>query len=237
MKQTDEIGVRDTPKVFVVCDQSDTAPVWGYILRQNGLTVILESSLDNALERWSAEIPDLVVIDVDTNRQDPLEVCRHFRAIGLAPILLFLPHHHETLILNAYAAGVDDVVVKPISPAIFAAKIAAWVRRSWTIPVDRLGLVSTGRHRLDPQRRCLCGPNGKEVRLTNLELQLLHLLMSEPGQVFNSEEIIRTIWGQYGTGDNVLLKNVVYRLRKKIEADPAEPILVQTWPRGYSFEG
>jgi two-component system, OmpR family, response regulator len=237
MNQVDELKSKYIPKIFVVCDQSDTAPVWGFILRQQGLVVILQTSLDKAVDRWSIEMPDLVVLDIDITHQDPMVLYKKFRAVSVAPILLFLPAHHENQILEAYAAGVDEVVVKPISPAIFLAKIVAWVRRSWTVPVDGLSLVKAGKHRLDPGRRCLIDPAGLEIKLTNLEFRLLHLLMSRPAFVFSAEEIIQSIWGGFGSGDQVLLKNVVYRLRRKIEADPSRPALLQTWQGGYSFQG
>ena len=237
MSQVDELKSNYVPKIFVVCDRTDTAPVWGFILRQQGLVVILETSLDKAVDHWSMEMPDLVVIDIDITHQDPMLLYKKFRAVSVAPILLFLPAHHETQILEAYAAGVDEVVVKPISPAIFLAKIVAWVRRSWTLPVDGLSLVKAGRHRLDPTRRCLIDPNEQEIKLTNLEFRLLHLLMSRPAFVFSAEDIIQSIWGGFGSGDQVLLKNVVYRLRRKIEVDPGHPTLLQTWQGGYSFQG
>ena len=233
----DELKSNYVPKIFVVCDRTDTAPVWGFILRQQGLVVILETSLDKAVDHWSMEMPDLVVIDIDITHQDPMLLYKKFRAVSVAPILLFLPAHHETQILEAYAAGVDEVVVKPISPAIFLAKIVAWVRRSWTLPVDGLSLVKAGKHRLDPTRRCLIDPNEQEIKLTNLEFRLLHLLMSRPAFVFSAEDIIQSIWGGFGSGDQVLLKNVVYRLRRKIEVDPGHPTLLQTWQGGYSFKG
>lgn len=237
MNPVDELKSKYVPKIFVVCDRTDTAPVWGFILRQQGLKVILETSLDKAVDRWSMEMPDLVVIDIDIAHHDPMVLYKKFRAVSVAPILLFLPAHHETQILEAYAAGVDDVIVKPISPAIFLAKIVAWVRRSWTVPVDGLSLVKAGKHRLDPTRRCLIDPTGDEIKLTNLEFRLLHLLMSRPAYVFNAEEIVQAIWGGFGNGDQVLLKNVVYRLRRKIEEDPSRPTLLQTWQGGYSFQG
>ena len=228
---------RPIAKIFVVCDQEDTAPVWGYILRQRGLIVILERSIEKAVDRWSSEMPDLVVLDLDVLHEERMELYQKFRAVSVAPILLFLPAYHETQILEAYHAGVDDVIVKPVSPAIFLAKILAWMRRSWTVPITNLSLVKAGKHRLDPSRRCLVDPDGIEVRLTNLEFRLLHLLMSRPGFVFSVEEIIESIWGGYGNGDQVLLKNVVYRLRKKIEEDPSHPLYLQTGPGGYSFQG
>jgi len=231
------IDATQVTKVFVVCDRSDTAPVWGYILRQRGLIVILETSLEKVMDRWSAEMPDLVVIDLNGEHQARMKLYQKFRAVSVAPILLFLPTYHETEILEAYHVGVDDVVVKPVSPAIFLAKIMAWMRRSWTVPVDNLSLLKAGKHRLDPGRRCLIDPDGIEIRLTNLEFRLLHLLMSQPGYVFSLEEIIESIWGSYGNGDQVLLKNVVYRLRKKIEVDSSHPVLLQTGQGGYSFRG
>ena len=237
MTQADPLKNRDVPKIFVVCDQRDTAPVWGYLLGEQGLTVVLETSIAKALDRWANEITDLVVIDIDIPHEDRMELYQRFRAVSVAPILMFLPTYHETQILEAYATGVDEVVVKPISPAIFLAKIQAWVRRSWTVPVDGLGLVRVGKHRLDPTTRCLIDPTGCEIKLTNLEFRLLHLLMSRPAIVFNAEDIIQAIWGAFGNGDQVLLKNVVYRLRRKIEDDPSRPALLQTWQGGYSFQG
>lgn len=224
-------------KIFVVCNQRDTAPVWGYILRQQGLIVILETSLEKAVDRWSIEMPDLVVLDLTANHTERMEIYQRFRAVSEAPILLFLPTYHETEILESYQAGVDDVIVKPISPPIFLAKIMAWVRRSWTVPVASLSLIHAGSHRLDPARRCLIKAGDSAVKLTNLEFRLLHLLMSRMGQVFSAEEIIQSIWGGYGEGDQVLLKNVVYRLRRKIEVDPGHPVLLQTGHGGYCFQG
>jgi DNA-binding response OmpR family regulator len=237
MTQVEHQEKRAIPKIFVVCDQSDTAPVWGYILGQKGLSVLLETSFAKAVERWSTEITDLVVIDIDVPHVDRMELYKRFRAVSVAPILLFLPAYHETQILEAYAAGVDEVIIKPVSPAVFLAKIMAWTRRSWTISVEGLNLVQAGKHRLEPARRCLVNPDGTEVKLTNLEFRLLHLLMSRSGQVFSAEELVESIWGGYGNGDHVMLKNVVYRLRRKIEADPSRPLLLQTGLGGYSFQG
>lgn len=237
MKPIDDITIKPTPKIFVACDLGDTAPVWGYILKQQGLIVILESKVEKALERWSVEMPELIVIDIEVVRHDPLELCKKFRAISVAPILLFLPAYHETQILDAYVIGVDDVIVKPVSPPIFLAKIQAWMRRTWVMPIDGLNLVKAGRYRLMPLSRCIVDPNGEQIKLTNLEFRLLHLLMSRPLHVFMAEEIIQAIWGGYGNSDHVLLKNVVYRLRKKIEMNQGNPVIIQTWPGGYSFNG
>jgi DNA-binding response OmpR family regulator len=84
MNAVDNLKSTHVPKIFVVCDQTDTAPVWGYILRQQGLIVILEASLDKAVERWSTEIPDLAVIDINIKHQDPMALYSKFRAVSVA---------------------------------------------------------------------------------------------------------------------------------------------------------
>ena len=235
MSQTDFGKSTHIPKIFVVCDLMETAPVWGYILKHKGMQVVLKSDVDQAVEHWTNAAPDLLVIDIDTEKRDPVELYRSFRSVIMVPVLLFLPSHHETHILDAYAAGVDEVVVKPISPPIFLAKIVSWLRRSWIVPADEFTLLKSGKYRLDPNQRALIGPDEIDIRLTNLEFRLLHLLMGRPGHIFAAEDIIQSIWGGYGSGDPVMLKNVVYRLRKKIEADPTHPVTVQTRPGGYVF--
>lgn len=213
-------------RVFVVCDQSDTAPIWGYIIREKGLTAIIETSAQRAMDRSLGEMPDLVVIDVNVPHAERIKLCRRFRSLTNSPILLFLPANNEAEILEAYQAGVDECVVKPISPALFMAKIMAWARRSHE---GREGDVSH-RIRLDARRRMVVNAQGNEIRLTNLEFRLLRLLMSQPGRVFANEEIIAHVWGLDERGDSAALKNVIYRLRKKLGAE-----MIQTWPGGYSF--
>ena len=219
-------------RVFVVCDQDATAPIWGYIIREKGLVAILETSVQRAMERSMEEIPDLIVIDVNTPHAQRIELCQKFRALTSSPILLFLPTNNESEILEAYQMGVDECVVNPISPAIFLAKIMAWAKRSWTIPMSP---VRAGKLKLEPARRSAVEPGGDEIKLTNLEFRLLHLLMSRPGYVFKNEEIMQTVWGVQG--DLAVLKNVIYRLRKKLDLESDKPpYLIQTWPGGYSFQ-
>ncbi len=223
------------PKIYIICNQGDTGPAWGYILRQKGVSVVMETSPERAIDHWSEELPDLVVIDVDASHSDRVGLCKQLRAVSVGPILVFLPAHHETEILEAYAAGADDCVIKPISPAIFLAKVMAWAQRSWLLPIESVRPVQTANWNLDPRTRSLVHVRGIRVPLTNLEFRLLNLLMSKPGQVFSNEELIRVVWGNYGQGDEVLLKNVVYRLRKKLDSNGDNIKPMQTWQGGYSF--
>ncbi|MGC8856134.1 MAG: response regulator transcription factor [Anaerolineae bacterium] len=224
--------IPSTLRVFVVCDQDATAPIWGYIIREKGLVAILETSVQRAMGRAAEEQADLIVVDVNASHSQRMELCQRLRSMSQSPILLFMPTNNENEILEAYQLGVDECVIKPISPAIFLAKIMAWARRSRREPVH---LPASPHLALDPARRVLIGPANRPVKLTHLEFRLLHLLMSRPGYVFQTEEIIPAVWGERRKGDTVLLKNIVYRLRKKLSEQAEQPNVIHTWPGGYSF--
>ena len=94
--------------------------------------------------------------------------------------------------------------------------------------IDHLNPVKVGTLQLFPSEKMVLLQNGGAVRLTNLELRLLLYLMNRPGQIVTIEELNQKVWGYNSEADNTMLKNVVYRLRRKIEQDPANPLVIQT---------
>jgi len=220
----------------VVSDPSGNEPAWDHVLRHKGLIVLLEGPATGALSRWSANAFDVVVVDAGETASRRIRLGQTIREHIDASILLCLHPSQEKSILKAYAAGMQEVVLHPLDPPILLAKILAWARHQRNGLSAQGGPFNTGKYSLNPSRRCLIDAHGMEIMLTSLEFRLLQLLMSRPGHVFSVEEIVRSIWGVYGQNDHVLLKNVVYRLRRKIGADPRRPRLVHTWPGGYSFQ-
>jgi two-component system OmpR family response regulator len=146
----------------------------------------------------------------------------------IIPIMLLTPARTEDFILQAYAAGVDDCMIKPVSPSLFQAKIKVWLQRSGAMSSAILNPLKVGPLQLFPSEKLVLLKNGSAAPLTNLELRLLYCLMSQPGQIVTIEELNYRVWGYTAEADNTMLKNVVYRLRRKIEADPAKPLIIQT---------
>ena len=163
MNPNEQTESKASPRVFVICDQNDTAPIWGYIIREKGMIAILETSIERAMTRLAEVTPDLIVIDINAPHPERIEVCTNFRAQSESPILLFLPASHETEILEAYQAGADECVIKPISPAIFLAKILAWARRGQTTLASGLKPVKANNLHLDPTRRSAVDSDGREI--------------------------------------------------------------------------
>ena len=222
--------------VLIVCNEASTAPVWGYMIRKKNLQAIIETDPQNASRHCVEEEPALAILDLQLPHSKILDLCLNLRAVCENPILLFLPSYDENLIIKYYDAGIDDCIVKPISPAVFYAKVRAWLRHSKRLPVDAMLELQVGDIYLDPDKNSLKIDDEKEIKLTDLEVRLLYLLMSRPDKVFDADAIVNQVWGLYGEQDVSLLKHVIYRLRRKLEDDPDNPRWIQTWHgKGYSF--
>jgi DNA-binding response OmpR family regulator len=130
----------------------------------------------------------------------------------------------ERFLLRAYEAGADDCLVQPLSIHLLLAKVQAWLRRSGVIDKS-VGHVEAYGFRFDSIKSEVITPQEELIRLSQLEARLLHLLMSNHGQVVATDLIIQRVWpDNYASdGDRHLLKALVHRLRRKIEADPTAP--------------
>lgn len=223
-------------RVLLISDDLDMGRIWVYALRQMGPEATLARMVDDSLSHWGEGAYDLAIVDVHDAHQEVISLCRRLRAQAVNPIMLLTPRGGEDQVLEAYEAGVDDCVVKPVSPCLFLAKVRVWLRRSWTVSTKALDSFQVDGLCLDPVRREAVITGGAAAKLTNLEFRLLYLLMSHRGQVLQSDLILDRVWGYFGGGDSAMLKNVVYRLRRKIEPDPSRPTYIQTVTgEGYAF--
>ena len=215
------------PKVLIISNKPTTGPLWVFSLQQQKLHAVLEPNPSNALQRWEKEIPDLLILDVTLPEVQTLELIKSLRAEMLIPILLLAAAWTEANVLAAYEAGIEDFLVKPVSPSILQAKIKVWLKRSASVSLGVLNQIKVGTLQLFPSEKTILVGN-RAVRLTNLELRLLYYLMNRSGQIVTIEELNQKVWGYSAEADNTMLKNVVYRLRRKIEHNPANPLIIQT---------
>lgn len=222
--------------IMIVCDEPTTSRVWGMLLVDLHCHPIIANTVSHALEALEESAPDLIVVDVTSRDVNGVQICRTLREHVVVPMLFFTPINNETHMLEAYQAGADDCIIKPISPALFLAKIRVWLHRSWTVQVESLNKLTVGEYTLDPSTHHLLSKDGRKIRLSNLEFRVLYLLADHPNQTFSNEEIIGRVWGFNDDRNSVLVKNVIYRLRKKIEPNPNEARYIRTETGGYLFK-
>jgi two-component system, OmpR family, response regulator MtrA len=231
------VKIRNIPNVLIVSNIDLSKIPWVELLiRRLQVNVILESCVGNVTNRWAEVIPDLILFDCDLPETEFIEIVKSVRYETTIPVVAILQQTKTDTQIKFYQAGVDDCLFKPFDQDLFLAKMKIWLRRSWAIPADTLGPLKFGNLQLVPSERIIILENGEKKRLTNLEFRLLYCLMSQPQRIFNSEGLIRQVWGSHGDGDLTTLKNIIYRLRQKIETDATDPKFIKTIVgTGYQF--
>jgi len=213
-------------KALIVDDDRVLADVVAFTLRREGFEVSKAYDGEAALERWVAEQPDLIVLDINLPKLSGFEVCQQIRRQDDTPILLLTVRDEEDDIVRGLELGADDYITKPFSPRQLVARALAVMRRAGkkTAPAIR----QMGRFMLNPSRREIrLGETGQAISLTPLESQLLDYLMLNSGHVLTNESIIEHVWGAEG-GDRDMLRQLVHRLRGKIaQAAPHQDDLTE----------
>jgi DNA-binding response OmpR family regulator len=220
-------------KILVVEDDLSLSDIIGFALRRAGFEVKTAFDGEDALVAWADEAPALVLLDLNLPKLDGLTVCRRIRTESKTPIIILSVRGGDEAVVQGLELGADDYIVKPFSPSQLVARIRAVLRRVETTPLP--GLLMVGELVLDRNRNEVQRNGQPPIRLTPLETRLLESLMLNVGQVMPAELLINAVWGIDG-GDRAMLKQLVYRLRSKLEADPAQPRLLETVPGiGYAL--
>jgi len=214
-------------KALIVDDDRTLADVVAFTLRREGYEVIQAYDGKAALARWKEEDPDIIILDVNLPKLDGFAVCRHIREQTNTPILLLTVRGEEDDIVHGLNLGADDYITKPFSPRQLVARTQAVLRRAGytaSTPYRQVGDLQ-----FDPKRRVLTIGNSEPIALTALESRLLDCLMLNAGQVMTTEAVIDHVWGPQG-GNSDMLRQLIHRLRGKIEPDPAHPMHIETVP-------
>ncbi|HSU82204.1 MAG TPA: response regulator transcription factor [Thermoanaerobaculia bacterium] len=207
-------------KILVVDDDLELSSLIGYALRQAGYMVVEAGDGVAAIAAFERESPALVILDVNLPRLSGLEVCRKIRAASRVPVMMLTVRSAEEDQVQALDLGADDYLTKPFSPRTLLARVRALLRRAGE---EKPLPLAAGDLSLDLELQSVSVRGAGPVRLTRLELRLLQILLANAGHTLPAERLLAHVWGSRGSGDRQLLKQLVHRLRQKIEADAAEP--------------
>ena len=173
-----------------------------------------------ALDTVHRDAPDLVILDLGLPDIDGVEVCTQIRESRSTPIVVLSARGGENDKVRALDAGADDYVTKPFGTEELLARVRVALRRIDTAPSNEP--IVRGTLVIDRERfRVLT--DGKEVRLTPKEFELLTYLAQRPGRVVTHRAILRAIWGPQALDQPEHLRVLVGSLRRKIEPNPSAP--------------
>jgi DNA-binding response OmpR family regulator len=221
-------------KILLVDDDPDLLAVTGFALQQAGFLVVKAADGVAALDAFQREQPDLAVLDINMPKMNGFELAQKLRERSKIPLLMLTARNEEEDVVRALGIGADDYLGKPFSPKILLARVKALLRR---VGLEAEETVAFRGLSLDAAELTLRGLPSGDVRLTPLEARFLQLLFAHGGRTVPTDRLLVHVWGNRAGGNRQLLKQLVHRLRHKVETDPAAPRLIKTVPNaGYSID-
>ena len=223
-------------KVLVADDDKNICELLRLYLVKEGFQVVLAGDGEEALARFSAENPDIILLDVMMPRLDGWQVCREIRKKSECPIIMITAKGETFDKVLGLELGADDYVVKPFETKEIVARIKAVLRRTGKsaaendvkeVSYDKL-VVNMTKYELKV--------DGKVVDTPPTELELLYHLASNPNRVYTRDQLLDEVWGFEYYGDSRTVDVHVKRLREKLEGVSDKWTLKTVWGVGYKFE-
>ena len=224
-------------RILVVDDDPQIRRVMKATLVGHSYEVMEARTGEEALEKLPQEMPNLVLLDMNMPGMGGLETCRAICAGSDVPVIILSVRNTEKDKVAALDAGADDYVTKPFGIEELLARIRAALRRSPLAQEGGPRGFSAPDLEIDFETRRVHA-NGKDVRLTPKEFELLRHLVANAGKPVTHRELLQSVWGPDYGDEPEYLRVFVNQLRKKIEVNPAKPkyILTEPWV-GYRFAG
>ncbi len=219
--------------VMVVEDDSAIRLVLRTNLEDEGYQVVEAETAEQALVLNVDRKADVVLVDLRLPGIHGLDLVRSLRATSQVPIIIVTAQTDSHDVVAGLEAGADDYVTKPFVAKELMARIRSQIRRT-TPPEDAApGVLVCGPIELHPETAEVLR-DGEPVAVSRIEFWVLAELIAARGRVLSRDYLLRQVWGYGNAGDGRVVDNLVYRLRSKIEADPANPQLLTT-VRGFGY--
>ena len=204
-------------KVLIADDDRDLRDLIALHAARRRVTSSSRRATAGRAEALRGRVPDLVVLDINMPGLSGFQVCEAIRRRSRVPVMMLTVRGEEEDLVRALELGADDYLTKPFSPRTLLARIKALLRRAG---MESGAPLAAGRVTLDLEEHTVQIGSAAPVRLTKLELRLLQMLLANAGHTVSSDRLLVQVWGHRNSGDRQLLKQLVHRLRQKIEADP-----------------
>jgi two-component system, OmpR family, response regulator RegX3 len=229
----------EAPLILVVDDEQSYRDALRVALEREGFRVEVAADGAEALQRFDAVQPALVLLDVMLPRISGIDVCRELRSRSQVPIIMVTARNAEIDAVVGLEVGADDYVTKPFRLRELVARVRAALRRRIgedTAVAHPDEVLEIGDVRLDAARHEVA-VRGERVALPLKEFELLELLLANAGRVLTRDVLIDRVWGPNYYGDTKTLDVHVKRLRAKVEDDPGHPARIVTVRGvGYRYE-
>lgn len=221
-------------ELLIIEDDANLREALELYLTSSGYQVATASDGRDGLQRLYARQPDLVILDIMMPGLDGWEVCSRIRDMSDVPIIMLTARGQESERVRGLQMGADDYVAKPFSLRELEARVESVLRRASAPRTVRDQTVVYDEELTIDLERWIVTRQGLPVELTATERRLLFLLAENMGRVLPISRILERIWGQEYVEEVDYVKLYIWRLRQKIEPDPAQPRYIHT-ERGIGY--
>jgi DNA-binding response OmpR family regulator len=225
-----------SPRILLVDDEQAVQTLLTYPLHKDGYEVVSARDGREALDRFSEQRFDLVVLDLMLPKVDGIEVCRRLRSSSQVPIIMLTARDDEIDKVVGLEIGADDYITKPFSVREFRSRVKAALRRAEMLRDRPLPEpIVVGDMEIDFERRAVA-VGGTAAELTYVEFEILAALARAPGRVLTRENLLEQVWGDSAYRDPRTIDVHIRHLREKLERDPRRPeYLLTVRGVGYRF--
>jgi DNA-binding response OmpR family regulator len=220
--------------ILIVDDDVELVGLLRFALATAGYEVTTAFDGEQALQRLRESPPELVILDVNLPLLDGYQVLEELRRHSQVPVMMLTVRAAEEDEVRGLDLGADDYLRKPFSPRALLARVRSLLRRGTDAVEDPV--LAWGPLTLDVERSQAQVAGAQTLRLSPLELRLLRLLLSLRGRPVDADRLIGFVWSDRDAADRESLKQVVHRLRRKLEAAGGEAAWIEYIPNvGYAF--
>jgi len=213
---------REQARILLVDDEQAVQTLLTYPLRKEGYEVVGAMDGQEALNRFTEQRFDLVVLDIMLPKLDGIEVCRRLRTRSQVPIIMLTAKGDEVDKIAGLEMGADDYITKPFSVREFRSRVKAALRRGGMSGSAGAEPIKDGDLEIDFDRRATT-VRGEPIQLTYVEFEILAALAGSPGRVFSREMLLEHVWGDSTYRDPRTVDVHIRHLREKLESDPKDP--------------
>jgi len=220
--------MKHNTKILVVDDEIKLREFISRNLSARGYQILTASNGLEALGHFQQETLDLIIMDIMMPHMDGFEACRRIRQESTIPIIILTALGEEADKVKALDMGADDYLTKPFGVDELMARVRAALRRSsWVSAIPSPEVLRFREVELDPNAMTvIC--RGEALKVTRTEFRLLQYLMANQGKVLSHAAILQNVWGEEYGNEAEYLRVYIGRIRRKVEADPANPLYLFT---------
>lgn len=224
--------------ILVVDDDKEIVKAIKIYLEKENYKIFKAYDGEQALEQINQNKIDLIIMDIMMPKKDGIETLEEIRKNKDIPVILLSAKSEDIDKINGLNIGADDYITKPFNPEELIARVNAIIRRCSKIngSIEKKGIIKTGDLIIDDELKKVV-VDGKEVKLTPTEYNILKFLTQNKGKVYSIDEIYTNIWEEESFAAENIIAVHIRHIREKVEINPKEPKYLKViWGVGYKVE-